>query len=379
MRQAYAEVERWMRAAGMTVRLDAAGNLRGRYPGASARTLYVGSHLDTVPHAGAFDGILGVAAGVALVELLADTPLPFAVEVIGFSDEEGVRFGVPFIGSCALAGTLDDNVLARTDDRGISVREALRSFGVESGAVTSAAAPSADAVGWLELHIEQGPLLERLGLPLAVVNAIAGQTRLSLTFTGAARHAGTTPMDHRRDALAGAAEWIVAVEQCARTTSGLVATVGRVALEPGATNVVPGRVDVTLDIRHPDDDLRATARDELIGVARAIAGHRSLALGVNTMLEQPAVPMDPALTARLASAIERTGHRPHRMTSGAGHDAMIVASKMPAAMLFVRSPGGISHHPDENVVESDVDAALDVLRALVDDLARSFPGETPRG
>jgi allantoate deiminase len=377
MRQVYAEVGGWMSAAGMTVRVDPAGNLRGVYPGtSSARRLYIGSHLDTVPHAGPFDGILGVVAGVALVEQLAGQRLPFALEVVGFADEEGVRFGVPFIGSRGFTGTLDESLLARRDENGVSVADAIRTFGAEPW---PPAAVSEDALGWVELHIEQGPVLERLGLPLGIVDAIAGQTRLTVTLTGATRHAGTTPMENRRDALAGAAEWIVAVEHHARETPGLVATVGRVDVEPGATNAVAGRCDVTLDVRHAADALRVAARDDLMAAACAIATRRRLDVSVDVLLEQPTVPMDPALTARLASAVERAGHPTHHMPSGAGHDAMIVATSMPAAMLFVRSPGGISHHPDETVLESDVDAALRVLRGLLDDLASSFPHGTPRG
>ena len=383
MRQVYAEVGAWMSATGMTVRVDPAGNLRGSYSGtSSARRLYIGSHLDTVPHAGAFDGILGVVAAVALVEQLAGERLPFALEVVGFADEEGVRFGVPFIGSRGFTGTLDDGLLARRDENGVSVADAIRAFGAEpwppAGAAASLSVFDA-ALGWVELHIEQGPVLERMGLPLGIVDAIAGQTRLTVTLTGATGHAGTTPMESRRDALAGAAEWIVAVEQHARATPGLVATVGHVDVEPGAANAVPGRCDATLDVRHAADARRVAARDDLIGAARAIAMRRGLDVSVDVLLEQPTVPMDRALTARLAAAVERAGHPAHHMPSGAGHDAMIVATSMPAAMLFVRSPGGISHHPDETVLESDVDAALQVLRGLLDDLASSFPRETPHG
>ena len=380
MHQVHAEIGRWMIAAGMSVSIDAAGNLRGVHAGSTAASprLYIGSHLDTVPHAGAFDGILGVVAGVALVEQLAGRRLPFAIEVVGFSDEEGVRFGVPFIGRRAFTGTLGEDVLGRRDAQNVTVAEALRAFGPECASIETARA-TGNALGWIELHIEQGPVLERLGIALGIVDGVAGQTRLDLTFSGAANHAGATPMRDRRDALAGAAEWIVAVEAYARDVAGLVATVGRLDVDPGATNVIAGACRASLDVRHRDDVVRSTARDELVGLARTIAARRQLEIDCAIRLDQPAVPMDDALTSRLASAAARAGHASPRLTSAAGHDTMIVAPRMPAAMLFVRSPGGISHHPDEAVIESDVAAALATLGALVDLLAESSANGAQRG
>ena len=349
MREVHALLRVWMEQVGMRVHVDAVGNLRGVYHAsrADAPRLYVGSHLDTVPDAGAFDGILGVVLGVALVEQLAGKRLPFGIEVIGFSEEEGVRFGVPFIGSRAFAG--DPIRDARIDD-------AARAFGLDPSRVSEAQA-GAGAIGYLEFHIEQGPVLHNLGLPLSLVDAIVGQNRLTVRFQGQANHAGTTPMHLRRDAMAAAAEWIAAVEREAHAAEGLVATVGRLLAQPGAVNVIAGTVEASLDVRHRIDSVRTAAVTRLVRCAEQIGARRGLPVSLELQFDQNAVPMDPELTHLLERA---AGVNLHRMTSGAGHDAMIVARRMPVAMLFVRSPGGISHHPDETVLAEDVAAALAV-------------------
>jgi allantoate deiminase len=374
MREVHTALASWMARAGMTVRVDAIGNIRGVYPPvlsraplASAPRLYIGSHLDTVPNAGAFDGVLGTVLAVALIELLGEKRFPFAIEVVGFSDEEGVRFGAPFLGSRALAGTFDVALLDRRDDLGRSMRDVIRQFGLEPNRIPDAQAPP-NALGYLEFHIEQGPVLENLNLPLAVVDVISGQTRADLTFEGAAAHAGTTPMRMRKDALAGAAAWITEVEREALTTSGLVTTVGRIAVEPGAGNVVPGRAVLSLDVRHTDDRTRKAAIEKLLKAAEEIGLRRGLRVTRELRLDQPSVAMDPAIAAMLDRALEQSGASPHRMSSGAGHDAMIIASKMPAGMLFLRCEGGISHHPAENVREDDVAAALDAGLKFLDEL-----------
>jgi allantoate deiminase len=325
-----------------------------------------------VPHAGAFDGILGVALGIALVDLLGGRRLPLAIEVVGFSEEEGVRFSVPFIGSRALAGTVDDDLLHRRDGEGVSVREALVDFGLDPARLSEARANR--AIGYLEFHIEQGPVLDRLSLPLGVVTAIAGQTRAEVTFTGAANHAGTTPMSARRDALAAAAEWIGLVERDARSVPDLVATIGRIDVAPGAANVVPGRAIASLDVRHADDAVRRATAERLVLAAREAGDRRGVGVTSDIRLDQRTVPMDEGLTAMVARAVERSGATVHRMASGAGHDAMILAPVMPVAMLFLRSPGGVSHHPDETVLEGDVASALAAGGQLLDDLATHHPG-----
>jgi allantoate deiminase len=356
----------------MQVRVDAAGNIRALRESetAGAPQLYIGSHLDTVPDAGAFDGILGVMIGLGLVELMRDRQLGFAIEVIGFSEEEGVRFGVPFIGSRALIGDVDEALLTARDSRGVNVAEAIREFGLDPFELANALATE-NALGYVEFHIEQGPVLESLGLPIGIVEAIVGQSRLQVTFTGAANHAGTTPMRLRRDALAGAAEWIAIVEREACSTEGLVATVGHVTAEPGAGNVIAGTARVSLDIRHASDAERHAAVERLVRDAGEVASRRGLSVSTQLRLDQPAVLMDSGLTQLLEHAAVSSGHAAHRMNSGAGHDAMIVARRMPAAMLFLRSPGGISHHPDESVLTEDVAAAFSTGLAFLTQLETS--------
>jgi allantoate deiminase len=378
MHRVHALLGGWMRAAGMTVRVDAAGNLRGVLAGPvpDAPRLLIGSHLDTIANAGAFDGVLGVVMGLALVEELVEqgraATLPFDIEVIGFSEEEGVRFAKPFLGSLALVGELDAATLARADRNGISVAEAIREFGLDPAELAAAVADDA-AFGYLEFHIEQGPVLESEGLALGVVEAIAGQTRMQLTFTGQANHAGTTPMGPlRRDALATAAQWVVEVERYANANDGLVATVGKVETGAGSGNVIAGEFIATLDARHAQDDARRAAVGHYLDYAEAAGALRGIAVIHTTSLDQAAVPMDPALTELLAgAAAHATGRAARFITSGAGHDAMIVARRVPSAMLFLRSPGGLSHHPDETVLREDVEAALaagvEFLRRLRDD------------
>jgi allantoate deiminase len=361
-----------LEAVGARVRIDAAGNLRGVYPAAqpNAPHLLIGSHLDTVPNAGAYDGVLGVALGVALLEGLRARRLPFGIEVVGFSEEEGVRFGTPFIGSRALVGRLDQGLLDVHDAQGISVRKAIENFGLNPEEIPQAGLGD-DTLGYLEFHIEQGPVLETLNLPLAAVEAIAGQSRMEFTFFGHANHAGTTPMHLRRDALAGAAEWIGSVERIAQGVPGLVATVGKIEAEPGASNVITAEAWLTLDIRHSSDNVRTRAVGDLSHQAQEIAERRGLSLRETTRLSQRAVAMDPFLTGKIEQAILKTGCKSHRMVSGAGHDAMILAEKLPAAMIFLRTPGGISHDPRESVAREDVERAIECGLHLLDQLASS--------
>jgi len=355
-----------MELLGMTVHVDAAGNLRGLWSpaGALRKRLLLGSHIDTVPDAGAFDGVLGVMLALEWVSIAQELGFPLAMEVIAFSEEEGVRYGVPFLGSRAVAGRFDSPLLTLTDTDGVSMEAAIRAFGLDPSRIGEAVM-DADAIGFLEIHIEQGPVLEAEGLRVAAVTAIVGQSRLNLAFGGQANHAGTTPMHLRRDALAAAAEWIAEVEALARNTDGLVATVGRLIVEPNAGNVVPGLAQASLDLRHADDATRAAAVEELVAKAGAIAAKRGLTLDRTDRLDQPAVPMDEWSTGLLTDAMEAAGYPGKTMPSGAGHDAMVMAAKVPAAMLFLRSPGGISHHPSETVLEEDVEAALRVGREFL--------------
>jgi allantoate deiminase len=359
-----------MESIGMTVRVDAVGNLRGVWqpPNACGKRLLMGSHIDTVPDAGAYDGVLGVVMALEWVQIAQELKSPLGMEVIAFSEEEGVRFGVPFIGSRAVAGRFENALLDLKDSEGITVTEAIRAFGLDPVDI-HAAALDEGAIGFVEIHIEQGPVLDADALSVAVVTGIVGQTRLSLEFTGHANHAGATPMRLRNDALAAAAEWITQVESLARSTDGLVATVGKVTVKPNAANVVPGVVEVSLDLRHAHDPSRISAVEKLIAGANAISERRGLALQRSDRLDQPAVPMDERLTSFLGDAIEAAGMPVKQMPSGAGHDAMVMAARVPTAMLFLRSPGGLSHHPAESVLGKDVEAALLVGRKFLERLS----------
>ncbi len=369
MHNCHAFLRSWMEGVGMTVTVDGVGNLRGLYPGSipGAPAFVIGSHLDTVPDAGAFDGVLGVAIAISLVELLAGRQLPFPLEIIGFSEEEGVRYGIPFIGSRGWLCGLPTDLLEAKDKAGISVADAIRRFGLNPWNEVPRE-PSRRA-GFLEFHIEQGPVLDTVSLPLGLVTAVAGQTRASLSFRGNANHAGTTPMHLRQDSLAGAAAWITAVEQVGRSVEGLVATVGMLEALPGAVNVIAGETTVSLDIRHPNDAVRKQNTQKLIEKAEEIAAGRNLSVDYSIRMDQPAVPMDSRLIAIAEEAFVNAGVEPRRMVSGAGHDAMVIAEHMPAAMIFLRSPGGISHHPAESVRVEDVALALQVGSAFLDRLS----------
>ena len=377
MRDVHTSLAAWMAKLGMSVRVDAAGNLRGVYPPRTAQTpasavprFYIGSHLDTVPNGGAFDGVLGTVLAIALVELLGARRFVFAIEVIGFSEEEGVRFGAPFLGSRALAGTFDSTLLDRTDEHGRSVREAIRHFGLDprpdsgrGGARRRARLPG--------ISHRAGSRSREPQLPLAVVDVISGQSRAELTFDGVAGHAGTTPMHMRKDALQGAAAWIAEVERLALATPGLVATVGKISVAPGAGNVVPGRATASIDVRHADDRIRTESAARLAKAADEIASQRGLKMTWEPRLDQASIAMDDSMVAMLERALERTGAPRYRMSSGAGHDAMVLAAKMPAGMVFLRCEGGISHHPAENVRDGDVAAALDAGVEFLNELERS--------
>ena len=372
MRDCHRELTNWVMAAGAEVKVDPAGNLRAFYAAekSDAPRLLLGSHLDTVPNAGAYDGILGVTIAISLLESLRGRRLPFGIEVVGFSEEEGVRFAAPFIGSRALVGKLDDTLLNTQDRDGISIRSAIKEFGLNPAELPYAKIHE-DTFAYLEFHIEQGPVLDSLQLPLGVVEAIAGQTRMEFVFVGHANHAGTTPMHLRRDAIAAAAEWIIAVERIAHGEPALVATVGKIEAKPGATNVIAGEARVTLDLRHRTDQIRERAAAALTTLAEEIAGRRGIKLQNRELLSQRAVEMDKLLVGEIELAMRGAGCTPHHMISGAGHDAMILAEKVPAAMMFLRSPGGISHDPAESVITEDVAQALKCGSLLLQQLANS--------
>ena len=361
----------WMRSAGMRAHLDAVGNVCGRYEGAreGLPCLMLGSHYDTVRDAGEWDGPLGLISAISCVADLnrRGLRLPFAIEVTGFADEEGVRYASTLLGSRAVAGTFDESVLNVRDADGISMREALKSFGLDPDHIGAAARARRELLAYLELHIEQGPVLEQENLAVGVVTAIAGATRLAARLSGMAGHAGTVPMAMRRDALTGAAECIGAIEEFCRTdTGGLVGTVGYIHAMPGATNVIPGEVSFTIDIRAPTDAHRKLAVADIVRRIEAIAKRRRLALQVDVTHENRTVPCAPWLKAQVADAIAAEGFRAFELPSGAGHDGMAMIDIAEVGMIFVRCRGGISHHPDEHVELADADAGARVLLRLIE-------------
>lgn len=361
-------VRGWMEAAGMTVRRDAIGNLIGRLGGGDRRTLLIGSHLDTVRDAGRYDGMLGVLVAIACLERVRDEArsLPCAVEVLAFADEEGVRFGTGYLGSSVVAGCFDPADLRRRDAEGVILSDALRAVGGDPDGLVGARRDPADLIGYYEVHIEQGPVLEGHGVPLGVVTAIAGQTGGRVEFTGEAGHAGTVPMALRRDALGAAAEFVTALEVLARDQDGLVATVGNVAVEPGARNVIPGRVVLSLDVRHASDSVRQSALIRLRARASAIAAARGVGLDWQVGEGTGAIETSAALTERVAEAVAAGGHRVIRLPSGAGHDAVMLSRIAPVAMLFVRCAGGVSHNPAESVTVEDVAAAIEATSRFLE-------------
>ncbi len=371
MRDVHNAVIVWAKAAGMTTRVDPVGNLvatRGS-SNADAKTLLIGSHLDTVPNAGKYDGILGVVAGIAAVKALGAIELPFAIDVIGFSEEEGVRFSTPYLGSRAVAGSFDPAWLAIEDLEGHSMRSVIEEFGLDPGEISSAAYAPDHVLGFVEAHIEQGPVLSRMNLPVAAVDAIVGQSRLKLLFRGQAGHAGTMPMPHRADALVAAARFVIAVSQFGGSIDGLRATVGYMNVLPNVRNVIPDLVELSLDIRHADDQVRLAAVDDLCRRASEHAGTDGVTCEIVERQDQPATLLDTHLTDIFKAAMVTGGIEPHSMISGAGHDAVSMAPRFPTAMLFIRQPNGISHHPDEDVQQSDVAVAIEVLTNFIRRLA----------
>jgi hydantoinase/carbamoylase family amidase len=361
--------ETWMTAAGMATRRDALGNLIGRYDGdePDAPSLILGSHLDSVRDGGKYDGPLGVLVAVAAVQHLHDTGtrLPFALEVAAFADEEGARFHTDYLGSRSYLGTFDRAHLDRRDNDGSTLREAIAAFGGDPDACGHVRSCPDDVLGYVEVHIEQGPSLEAANLPVGVVSAIVGQCKFMIDLHGVAGHAGTVTMSRRHDALAGAAEFILAAEAVARETPDLVATVGEVYVKPGASNVIPNHVRLTLDVRHPNDDALAEAlsilrlRVDEVHRARGVTGEWQI------VMENAARTCDPELSRLLAEAVAEQGVAVTWLPSGAGHDGVALSAAMPFAMLFVRCAGGISHNPAESVTTDDVAVALGVIDRLL--------------
>jgi allantoate deiminase len=409
MRRANAAVAEWMRATGMQTRHDAIGNLIGRYEGSSpdAKTFLLGSHLDTVRDAGKYDGPLGVMVALACIERLhaRGERLPFALEVYAFADEEGLRYHTAYLGSNVAVGAFDPAILTREDADSISLADAIRTFGGDPDRLAKSAWRPDELLGYAEVHIEQGPVLEERGYPVGLVSAIQGQTRIAVTFTGEAGHAGTVPMWMRRDALPAAAELVLAAETLAKGPAGangpyaygsmtlgsairadltgpalapayppyvdkFLATVGQLTVEPGASNVIPGRATLSLDVRHPDDKVRVKACESLERRAREIASRRGLRLDWRVAQETATVTCSKRLAKLLRRAIESQPAIAYTLPSGAGHDAAIMSRITEIAMLFVRCERGVSHSPAEAITLEDVATAIEVTERFLALLAK---------
>ena len=371
------QVAAWMADAGMRMRTDPLLSVFGRYEGRSpgSPAIMLGSHIDTVVDAGRYDGNLGVLAAIAVVEELArqGERLGHAVEVAAFGEEEGSRFPTHILTASALAGAVEPELLDARDAEGMTVREALAAAGGDARAYRDCIRKRGEIAAFLELHIEQGPVLEERGAALAAVTAINGSVRSAVTVTGFAGHAGTVPMGSRRDALAAASEMVLAVERAGSAAPGLVATVGRIAAQPGAQNVIPGRDAFSIDMRSPSDAVRDRAHAALVRDLEGIAARRGVAIGIDTYQRNAATVLDPRVIDAIADAIAACGQEPLRLASGAGHDAMIMARHCPSGMIFLRCKGGISHNPAESITVEDADLGVRALLEAVRLLDRRLP------
>lgn len=369
------QLTEWMEAAGMTVRRDAAGNVIGRYEGteANAPALLTGSHFDTVRDAGRFDGNLGVILPIACVAEWnrQGKRFPFALEVVGFAEEEGVRFKATLLGSRAIAGTFDTKVLDNLDDSGKTMREVMRAAGFEPDQLPAARHDRSQVLAFVEVHIEQGPVLLNEGLPVGVVTAISGATRFIVELEGLAGHAGTVPMDMRRDAAMAGAEIGLFIEKRCSGKPGLVGTVGQFNVPNGATNVVPGRATFSIDIRAGIDTEREAAVNDVLAEIERICARRNVRAQIRRTHEAASVPCASWLQSQWAAAVERQGVPVRHLPSGAGHDAMAIAAIADVAMLFVRcGNGGISHHPTETMTAEDAQVAARVFADFVEHFHR---------
>ncbi len=367
------ELRAWMRSAGLQAEIDAVGNVVGRYASAvpEARTLIVGSHYDTVANAGRYDGRLGILTALVVAEDLvrARWQLPFHLEVIGFAEEEGVRFSAPYIGSSAVAGCFNAALLQRGDSNGVSLGTVLHERGVDLAAIERLAREPQSLRGYLEVHIEQGPQLLERDLPLGIVTSIAGVARCRIAVAGVAGHAGTVPMALRHDAAAAAAEIVLVVERRCAEVTGLVGTVGQIEVPHGLINVIPGRCEFSLDVRATDDATRDAAIADIRAAIEEITKRRGVTAAITEIARHPAVPCAPAMQQAFADAVARAGIAPFHLASGAGHDAEQFAGVSDIGMLFVRcGNGGISHNPLETITADDADTAARVLRDVITNL-----------
>lgn len=369
-RKAADAVAAMMREAGCdSVSIDALGTVVGRYeakePGRPA--LLIGSHIDTVKDAGSYDGMLGVIAGIGVVEALheAGERLDFAVEVLAFGDEENVRFPSNLSSSRAIAGSFDFSTLDGRDENGISLRDALIQFGGNPDGIAALTRKKEDIIGYVEMHIEQGPVLDQENRPVGIVTAISGASRRRVIVTGEAGHAGTVPMGLRKDSLMAAAEMALAIEKLGAAAENGVATIGQMQVEPGAVNVIPGRVRFTVDARAPKDIVRESLLTDIESTLRAIAARRKVLVEIHPFYDAPAAPASPAIMQGLAAAMEARQMETRYLPSGAGHDAMVMGALCPMGMMFVRCKDGISHNPAESMTEEDAGLAIAILLDFV--------------
>lgn len=364
-RQVLPLIEKWMQAAGLTTERDAAGNLVGRCPQARAGepTLIIGSHQDTVTNGGKYDGMLGVVLPLAALEAMreAGDDLPYGIEVVAFGDEEGTRFQSTLVGSRALAGTFSDEMLHAEDADGVSMAQALKAFGGDPYQIPALARDSERTLGFFEVHIEQGPILENKNLAVAAVTALTGIERHRLWVTGKAGHAGTTPMEVRQDALVAAAQMVVVVDKHLQATPDLVGVIGKLEVRPNAVNVIPATVEMTFELRSPHDDLRRRGREEIFRRLHDIAGEASLTLDIEQTYEAQSVACADWMIEGIKAAMQRRGITPYSMYSGAGHDGLAMHALTDIGMLFVRCRDGLSHHPDESITAEDAETAAEVL------------------
>jgi allantoate deiminase len=370
-------VAEWMQQTGLQTRIDAIGNVRGKLvsPKADAKTLVIASHIDTVVNAGKFDGPLGVLMGLNAIEQLIqqNIVLPFHIELIAFCDEEGVRFHTTYLGSKVVAGHFDNTLLAKQDATGASLQQVIQAMGGNTALLQQDAIPADDWLGYFEIHIEQGPVLYERNIPVGIVTAIAGQKRIALTFTGEAGHAGTVPMHMRSDALCAASEFILEVERfAANPVHRVIATIGTLQITHAASNVIPGEVSCTLDLRSADQPVLSSCNKQLEQLCATICERRNIKLDWKPVQESNPVTCDDTMNHLLAQSVQQAGYEVVNLISGAGHDGVAIAPVSPVAMLFVRCFKGISHNPLENVEPKDIAAAVDVSATFIQTLIQKY-------
>ena len=371
-KKANALIRNWMAKAGLAVRLDAAGTLVGRKPGPKGcKTFLLGSHQDSIKNGGQYDGMLGIALPIYVLELIKDIDLPYTIEILAFADEEGVRFPTALMGPRVLAGTFDEADLALTDKDGIALNDALADFGGSPTGLKDAKRNPEEILGYLEVHIEQGPVLEDADKAVGIVTAICGIERWSVALSGQAAHAGTTPMQLRQDAFAGAAEVALMIEDICRKTEDMVGTVGHINVLPNVVNAIPGATEFSVELRASDDQTRTKVGEYVTQKITEIAEKRKLNHGINKTYAQKAVPCDDSLSDLLENSVKIVDAAPMRLMSGATHDASAMSDLCPVAMLFVRCTNGLSHHPDEAITSEDCTTALEVVRHFLVSLANS--------